>query len=79
MITPAPGSADIHTAGFIQYALDRLGIKSPRALCGTSLAVPPGSDPAPLRDCPVCQVLASRRVRLPAVIRWDLDGPGVCQ
>jgi hypothetical protein len=52
----------LHTVGRIQYWLDRAGLKTPRALCGTSLAADPGTaGPGPdAPDCPACQAASTR-------------------
>lgn len=58
-----PGDGFDHIVGDVQYWLDRLGVKTPRALCGESLA---GEEPATHEGngrpvCPMCAAKAGWR------------------
>jgi hypothetical protein len=73
--SPAHGAGRFrHTVGGLQHWLSRLRIKVPRALCGESLGLPPGTPPLPsgAPDCPKC---LDRRLFAPngrprRLLRW---------
>ena len=48
-----PESEHIHVVGDLQYHLDRLGLKVPRALCGVLLAAD-ADEPDPPADAATC-------------------------